>query len=99
MGFRWQENRDNPEHTYDIQVFKPCYAFFDKDRVVRYQTSPDPFYEDLLADDPREVRAFPFPALMPREILFRTQHERIFRRLRVHDGTVAEIGSERRMSM
>jgi hypothetical protein len=93
MGYRWQENTDNPELTYDLQVFKPGYAFLMKVRVVRYHIDPETFYEDLLEDDLREVRApSPFPQWMPREIWLRTQHERTFRRLRVHDSAVAEIG-------
>jgi hypothetical protein len=63
-----------------------------KVRVVRNHINPDAFYEDLLADDLRDVRALPFPKWMPREIWLRTQHERIFRRLRVYDVAVGEIG-------
>jgi hypothetical protein len=92
MGYRWQENTDNPELAYDLQVFKPGYAFLVKVRLLRHHINPDIFYEDLLSDDLREVRALPFPQWMPREIWLRTQHERTFRRLRVHDGAVAEIG-------
>jgi hypothetical protein len=92
MGYRWQENTDNPDLAYDLQVFKPGYAMLVKVRVLRYHISPETFYEDLLADDLREVRLLPFPKWMPREIWLRTQHERTFRRLRVCDAAVAEIG-------
>ena len=92
MGYRWQENTENPDLGYDLQVFKPEYAMLVKVRVMRNLISPDAFYEDLLADDLREVRALPFPQWMPREIWLRTQHERTFRRLRVLDVAVAEIG-------
>jgi hypothetical protein len=92
MGYRWQENTDNPELAYDLHVFKPGYAFLVKVRVLRNHINPDIFYEDLLEDDLRDVRALPFPQWMPREIWLRTQHERTFRRLRVHDVAVAEIG-------
>jgi hypothetical protein len=92
MGYRWQENSDNPELAFDLLVFKPGYAFLVKVRVLRNHISPDAFYEDLLKDNLREVRALPFPAWMHREIWLRTQNERIFRRLRVHDVAVAEIG-------
>jgi hypothetical protein len=91
MGYRWQENTDNPDLAYDLQVFKPGYAVLVKVRVPRYHINPNVFYEDLLADDLREVRALPFPAWMPREIWLRTRHERGWRRLRVHDLAVAEI--------
>jgi hypothetical protein len=92
MGYCWQENTDNPELGYDLQLFKPGYAFLLKVRVLRYTIGPDIFYEDLLADDLREVRGLPFPKWMPREIWLRTRHERTFRRLRVLDEAVAEIG-------
>jgi hypothetical protein len=59
---------------------------------LRYTIGPDVFYEDLLADELAEIRGLPFPAWMPREIWLRTQHERVFRRLRVLDVAVAEIG-------
>jgi hypothetical protein len=91
MGYRWQENTDNPDIAYDLVVFKPGYAMLVKVRVVRDPISPDTFYEDLLADELREVRALPFPAWMPREIWLRTRHERAWRRLRVFDVAVSEI--------
>lgn len=64
MGYRWQENPDNPELEYDLLVFKQGYAFFLKVRVLRYHIRPDAFYEDLLEDDLREVRALLFPQRM-----------------------------------
>jgi len=92
MGYRWQENSNNPELGYDLLVFKPGYAFLLKVRVVRTMINPEILYEDLLADELREIRGLPFPAWMPREIWLRTRHERTFRRLRVLDCAVAEIG-------
>jgi len=92
MGYRWQENTDNPELAYDFSAFKEGYAMLVKVRVLRNHISPDTFYEDLLADDLFEVRALPFPQWMPREIWLRTQHERTFRRLRILDCAVGEIG-------
>jgi hypothetical protein len=92
MGYQWQENTDNPDLGYDLLLFKPGYAFLVKVRVVRNHIDPEAFYEDLLADDLREVRGLPFPPWMPREIWLRTQHERTFRRLRIYDVTVGEIG-------
>jgi hypothetical protein len=91
MGYRWQENTDNPDLAYDLQCFKPGYAMLVKVRVPRYPINPNDFYEELLADDLREVRALPFPAWMPREIWLRTRHERGWRRLRVFDVAVSEI--------
>ena len=92
MGYNWQENTDNLDLGYDLQLFKAGYAFLLKVRVVRNHIDPDCFYEDLLADDLRKVRKLPYPQWMPREIWLRTQHERTFRRLRVIDLAVAEIG-------
>jgi hypothetical protein len=91
MGYRVQENTDNPELAYDFIAFKEGYAFSVKVRVVRNHIDPEAFYEDLLADDLRDVRILPFPKWMPREIWLRTQHERVFRRLRVYDIAVGEI--------
>ncbi len=92
MGYRWQENTDNPALAYDFIAFKEGYAMLVKVRVVRNTIDPETFYEDFLADDLRDVRGLPFPKWMPREIWLRTQHERTFRRLRVYDVTVGEIG-------
>ena len=92
MGYRWQENSDNPALAYDLHLFKPGNAFPVKVRVLRNHISPEAFFEDLLVDDLRYVRALPFPHWMPREIWLRTQHERTFRRLRVYDVAVGEIG-------
>jgi hypothetical protein len=91
MGYRWQENTKNPELAYDLLVFKQEYAMLVMVRVPRYQVNPNAFYEELLADDLREVRALPFPKWMPRECWLRTQHERGWRRLRVFDVAVSEI--------
>jgi hypothetical protein len=92
MGYRWQENTDNPELAYDLHLFKPDNAFLLKVRVVRNHIDPEAFFEELLEEDLRDVRSLPFPQWMPREIWLRTQHERTFRRLRVYDITVGEIG-------
>jgi hypothetical protein len=82
----------NPELAYDLLIFKPESARIIKVRQTRYQINPDTMYEDLLPDDLKAVRALPFPAWLPREIWLRTQHERAWRRLRVHDIAVGEIG-------
>jgi hypothetical protein len=91
MGYRWQENTDNPDLGYDLLVFKPGCTMLVKVRVPRYHINPNSFYEDLLEDELRAVRALPFPAWMPREIWLRTRHERGWRRLRVRGYAVAEI--------
>jgi hypothetical protein len=69
MGYRWQENTENPELAYDFMAFKPGYAMLVKVRVPRYHINPDTFYEDLLEDDLREVRALPVPEMdAPRDL-------------------------------
>lgn len=92
MGYRWQENTTNPELAFDLFIFKPAYLRAVKVRQTRHRIDPDTFYEELLAEDLREVRALPFPPFILREIWLRTQHERSWRRLVVYDLAVAEIG-------
>src|SRR5512133_1634046 len=92
MGYTWQENTDNPALAYDLIVFREVYTFLVQVRVVRNHINPDTFYADLLADDRSEVQALLFPKWMPREIWRRSQHERTFRRLRIYDVAVGEIG-------
>jgi hypothetical protein len=92
MGYRWQENLENPDLGYDFMAFKPENTFLVRVRQTRYQIDPEMMYDDLMPDVLREVRGLPFPAWMPREIWLRTQHERTWRRLRVYDHGVGEIG-------
>ena len=92
MGYRWQENTDHPELGYDLLLFKPGHAFLLKVRVTRFTIGPDVFYEEFLPDDLRAMRELPFPKWFPRELWLRTQHERTFRRLKVLDAAVGEIG-------
>jgi hypothetical protein len=58
MGYRWQENKDNPDLMYDLYLFKPGNAMLVKVQVQRNPVSPDTFYEDMLVDELREVRAW-----------------------------------------
>jgi hypothetical protein len=92
MGYRWQENSENPAIGYDLMVFKPGYAFLVKVRQTRYRIDPDMTYDELLPEVLCGIRTLPFPKWMPRELWLRTQHERTWRRLRVHDYGVSEIG-------
>ena len=91
MGYRWQENTENPDLAFDLFIFKPASLRAVKVRQTRHRIDPDTFYEDLLADDLREIRALPLPAWLPREIWLRTQHERAWRRLLIHDLAVGEL--------
>jgi hypothetical protein len=45
MGYRWQENADNPDLAYDLQVFKPGNAMLVKVQVPRYQNQPQQFLQ------------------------------------------------------
>nr|WP_319376185.1 hypothetical protein [uncultured Methanoregula sp.] len=92
MGYRWQENTANPELGFDLIIFKPENTFLVRVRQTRYQIDPDMTYDELLPEVLREIRNLPFPKWMPRELWLRTQHERTWRRLRVHDFGVSEIG-------
>jgi len=90
MGYRWQTN-EHPDLAYDLFIFKPGAACIVRVRQTRYRIDPDTMYEDLLPDDLREVRALPFPPWISRELWLRTQHERVWRRLRVLPTVVSEI--------
>ncbi len=89
MGYRWQTNPD-PDLLYDLLLFKPASIRLVKVRQTRYRIDPEPFYEDLFPDELRGLRALPFPAFVLRELWLRTQHERIWRRLLVHELSVGE---------
>ena len=90
MGYHWQENT-RADLTYDLFIFKPQTACIVRVRQTRYRINPEMFYEDLLKDDLREIRALPFPLWFPRELWLRTRHERTWRRLRIYPTTVGEI--------
>jgi len=91
MGYWWQENT-NPELAYDLFIFKPASVRIIKVRQTRHRIDPDTLYEELMPDTVNAVRALPFPPWMPREIWLRTQHERVWRRLLIHELSVGEIG-------
>ena len=91
MGYFWEENT-NPALPYDIFIFKKQNMSAVKVRVTRYSINPDDFYENLLPEEVAGMQSLPFPAIVLREIWLRTQHERTFRRLTVHEFGVGEIG-------
>jgi hypothetical protein len=90
MGY-WQTN-EPPDLAYDLFIFKPDAACIVRVRQTRYRIDPNTIYEKLIPDDLREVRTLLFPPWFPREIWLRTQHERVWRRLRVYPTVVGEIG-------
>jgi len=62
-----------------------------KVRQTRYRIDPELFYEDLFPNELRGLQELPFPPITLRELWLRTQHERIWRRLLVHDLAVGEL--------
>jgi hypothetical protein len=91
MGYQWEENT-HPELGYHLLIFKPDSLRLITVRVVRHAIGADVFYDELLPDEIAGMRMLPFPAWIPREIWLRTQHERTFRRLLVHEFSIGEIG-------
>jgi hypothetical protein len=61
-------------------------------RQTRYHIDPNGFYEQQFPDEILGLRCLPFPPFILRELWLRTQHERVWRRLIVHDLSVGEIG-------
>jgi hypothetical protein len=90
MDYRWQVNPD-PDLPYDLLIFKPASIRLVKVRQTRYRIDPELFYEDLFPDELRGLRELPFPPFILRELWLRTQHERTWRRLLVHDLAVGEL--------
>lgn len=84
MGYFVQENTENPGQGRDFFAYKEAGALVVKVRVVRNTIGPDVCFNELLEDECRELAGLPFPPWLVREIWLRTQHERIFRRLRLH---------------
>lgn len=93
MGFRWQENTENPDLGYDLILFGTESLRLVKVRVLRDPVGPDTPYEELLPADIAGIRILPYPSRVPREIWLRTRHGRTFRRLLVLEGSVTLIGS------
>jgi hypothetical protein len=84
---------DNPytDLPFDILIFKWESVRVVKVRQTRYHIDPNGFYEQQFPDLIRGLRDLPFPACVLRELWLRTQHERVWRRLLVHDVSVGEL--------
>ena len=84
---------DNPyeDLPFDILIFKHESVRVVKVRQTRYHIDPNCFYEDQFPDVIKGLRTLPFPQFILRELWLRTQHERIWRRLVVHDLSIEEI--------
>jgi hypothetical protein len=85
---------DNPytHLLFDILIFKTESFRAIKVRQTRYHIDPNGFYEQQFPDEILGLRSLPFPPFILRELWLRTQHERVWRRLIVHDLSVGEIG-------
>ena len=90
MGYRWQENR-HEDLPYDFLAFKRESVRAVRVRLTRYHIDSEAFYEELFPAEIQGLRELPFPPFILRELWLRTQHERVWRRLIVHDLAVSEI--------
>jgi hypothetical protein len=90
MGYR---SIDNPytDLPYDFLIFKPESVRAVKVRQTRYHIDPNGFYEQQFPDEILGLRNLLFPPFILRELWLRTQHERMWRRLLVHDLSIGEI--------
>jgi len=91
MGYRWTDN-PHPDLAFDFEIFKPLYFRLVKVHQTRFQIDSEALYEELFPDEITGLRKLPFPPFILRELWLRTRHERAWRRLVVHDLSVAEIG-------
>jgi len=91
MGYRWQDN-EHADLPYDFLIFKHESFRAVRVRQTWYRIDPESFYEEMFPDEIRDLRNLPFPLFILRELWLRTQHERVWRRLVIHDVAVSEIG-------
>ena len=89
MGYRCIVN---PHTDLPYLIFKPEMIRLVRVLQTRYHIDPNGFYDQQFPDEVKELRALPFPPFILRELWLRTQHERVWRRLIVHDHVVSEIG-------
>jgi len=91
MGYRCIVN-PHKDLPYHFLIFKPKMIRLIRVLQTRYHIDPNGFYDQQFPDEVKELRALPFPPFILRELWLRTQHERVWRRLIVHDHVVSEIG-------
>jgi hypothetical protein len=84
---------DNPHKDlpFDILIFKRESVRVVKVRQTRYHIDPNEFYEQQFSELIQGLRKLPCPPFILRELWLRTQHERVWRRLVVHNLSVEEI--------
>jgi hypothetical protein len=84
---------DNPHENllFDFLIFKRESVRVVKVRQTRYHIDPNGFYDQQFPDEILGLRSLPFPPSILLELWLRTQHERMWRRLVIHDLSVEEI--------
>jgi len=90
MGYRCIVN-PHKDLSYHFLMFKPEMIRFVRVLQTRYHIDPNGFYDQQFPDEVKELLALPFPPIIFRELWLRTQHERMWRRLIVHEHGVSEI--------
>ena len=84
---------DNPHENllFDFLIFKPESVRLVRVRQTRYHIDPNGFYDQQFPDEIQGLRSLPFPPYILHELWLRTQHERMWRRLVIHNLSVEEI--------
>ncbi len=90
MGYLPVDNQHD-DLIFDFLIFKPESARALKVRQTRYHIDPNGFYEQQFPDEIQGLRNLPLPPFILRELWLRTQHERMWRRLVIHDLPFGEI--------
>ena len=90
MGYLPVDNQ-HEDLAFDFLIFKPESARAVKVRQTRYHIDPNGFYEQQFPDEIQGLRNLPFPPFILRELWLRTQHERMWRRLIIHDLSIGEL--------
>jgi len=90
MGYLPVDNQ-HEDLAFDFLIFKPESARAVKVRQTRYHIDPNGFYEQQFPDEIQGLRNLPFPPFILRELWLRTQHERMWRRLVIHDLSIGEL--------
>jgi hypothetical protein len=91
MGYRWQENTDNPDLPFDAFMFRPGIVVAVKLKKTRHAIDDDVILETKFPDEVSLHRSLPLPACIIREFWIRTQNERAWRRFYILPNTTAEI--------
>ena len=90
MGYLPMDNLYD-DLMFDFLIFERESVRVVKVRQTRYHINPNGFYEQQFPDEIQGLRSLPFPPFVLRELWLRTQHERVWRRLIVHDLSIGEL--------